>query len=219
VKGGRVGTAVLAVVAAALLAATRVPSPSSTAFSRAAVLGAVHSPSPSLAVTWAAVVLAALVAVFGLLAAARPSWGWASPVGLAATVAAIAVPSSAKALLVGVPAAIVALPCAALMLRLYPRDSHDSPWVGPARGRLATALRLLPLAAGLAFLVLAPLLLARFAPDRLAASSELAGAAGPLVAAALAAAALVGLGLLVRAKSRIRARPASQPAEAKEGTS
>ena len=199
--GRRWATAALAVATALLLALTRAPS-------RSAALGVTG------------VALAALAAVLGILAAARPAWRWTAPAGLAALVAAMAVPASPQAVLAGLPAPLAAACAVVLALRLYPREDEASPHVGAERGRGAAILRMLPMLAGVAFLVLAPLALRQFAPARLADSRELAGAAGTLVAAALAACALAGVALAKAAPALLRRRslPASEPrpAEADE---
>lgn len=175
----RVPAAVLLALAAALLAATRIPGDS---YVQAA----------------AAAASCALVALAPLLLGRRRAW--VAPVALALLAGGLLLPTSRTAVLAGVPDLAVALVAALALLYVNRHDATTAPLLaerGRAGGR--QALRFLPPVALAAVVAVLPWLLQRLLPARIADAYEMQTAAGPVVALLLLAVPIVILALLSRA--------------------
>ncbi|HUR64076.1 MAG TPA: hypothetical protein VM241_06320 [Candidatus Thermoplasmatota archaeon] len=188
--------AALLLAAAVLLAATRFP-------------GGTPTQEASLAVAVALAVAAALTL--------RGQRAWLPPASMGLLAAGLLLPTSPRAFLAGLPDAVVAAVAAAAFLAVHRTDATAAPRVDSHERAtsLRHALRYAPAVALMALLAALPWAVATFLPARIAASYELAGAAGPALAAAAVAVPVLAAAFAVRALwgPRKPAPPAEAPQE------
>lgn len=148
------------------------------------------------------------VIALGCAAAARGARQWPGAVALAATAGLLASPTSLHPW-VPLPDAVAGLLALAFCASILADPSAAAPWLGGrAPGKVRAVVRMMPWVLLAAVVVSAPRLVAASLPSRIGASAEVAGVGGPLLAGALLAAAVAGLGLVARALRRRDARPA-----------
>lgn len=184
-----------AVVSAALLIGTRVPS---------------HEPALTL-------VSIGLAAGFVLAAAAnlRPTLSkWAAPATLGLACALLLVPTSTRAWLEFLPAPLAVFPLLVVFHYAYAHDISEAPRIQADRRShpWSPVVRSLPVAIPLLIVAVTPGVLSAWLPDRLGAVFELQRAAGALLAGLVVAGALVTVVWVRRLWEREEETPAASAA-------